>query len=110
MLRFMGLPGTPDPYVKIAVFDYRTYQLFETADRWSVIYEKVVDINAVDNGKHSATTLHGFSLAWDLDVDKDIKADLVSLAEYLKMRLPPPYEIVIEADHVHVEWDTHKGK
>jgi hypothetical protein len=110
MLRFVGLPGTPDPYVKIARFDYRTWMLLELANDWSYMNKEIVDINAIDNGTHGANSFHGFSLAWDLDVDGDHATDLTKLADYLRMKLPPPYEVIVESDHVHVEWDTHKGR
>lgn len=110
MLRFVGLPGTADPYVKIDVFTNRTSILLETANYWSYLNNKIVDINAIDNGEHIATTFHGMSLAWDLDVDGDQHQDLVSLAAYLRIHLQPPYEVIIETDHIHVEWDTHKGR
>lgn len=108
MLRFTGVPGSTDPYVRIAIFDYKTVMLLGTANDWSRINKKVVDINAIDNGVHGQHTLHGHSMAWDLDVDGEFPDDLSDLANYLKMRLPPPYEIVLEATHVHIEWDTHR--
>jgi len=110
MLRFTGLPGTSNPYVTINIFDDKTILLFKEANEWSRINKITVDINAIDNGKHSANTFHGHSLAWDLDTDKDNPIDLVLLGKYLQMRLPPPYEIVLEDTHVHIEFDTHKGR
>ncbi len=110
MLRFIGLPGTPDPYVTIQRWDQLTARLFETANQWSQANGKTVDINAIDNGTHSPTTFHGRSLAWDLDVDGDHINNLSSLAAWLKMLLPPPYQVVLEHTHVHVEWDTGMGR
>jgi len=110
MLRFIGLPGAADPYVRIVTFDDKTILLFKEANEWSKIQKIIIDINAVDNGTHSVNTLHGKSLAWDLDTEGDRPEDLKLLSGYLKMRLPPPYEVVLESTHVHIEWDTHLGR
>jgi hypothetical protein len=105
MLRFMGLPGTSDPYVTIRIFDARTVAVLEAADRWSQMAHLIVDVNAIDNGKHGPTTLHGRSLAWDLDVEGDLPTDLALLGAYLTAALPAPYQVIVETTHVHVEWD-----
>jgi hypothetical protein len=110
MLIFKGLPGTTDPYVKIMLFNSPTIQLFELLDKWSLISKKNVIINAIDNGTHGPNTLHGLSLAWDLGIEGHQLMDFQLLGGFLKVRLPLPYEIVIESDHVHVEWDTHRGR
>jgi len=110
MLRFIGLPGSADPYVKIATFDFRSSLVLEAADRWSHFNEKIVNVNAIDNGTHGANTLHGMSLAWDFGVEGHTRENFESLANFLKVRLPPPYEVIVESDHVHVEWDTHQGR
>jgi len=108
VIRFHGLPGTADPFVVVKRWDRKTSDLLEAADVWSRKTGVGIDINAIDNGTHGAGSFHGRSLAWDLDTKGDMPGDLVSLAAHLKAELPPPYEIVVEAGHVHVEWDTHR--
>lgn len=114
MLKFRGLPGVVDPYVRIGVFDFRTSLLFETLSSWSITTGKTVTINAVDNGRHgkdgTVFTFHGLSLAWDIGVEDGGHDNFITLGNFLKMMLPPPYEVVIEVDHVHIEWDTHSGR
>ena len=114
MLIFRGLPGAADPYVKIDYFDFRTGQLLEVVNEWSRRNGKAVTVNAIDNGTHgnngTAFTFHGLSLAWDFGVIGSRKIDFDSLADYLKMRLFLEYEVLVESDHIHVEWDTKRGR
>ncbi len=114
MLIFRGLPGSPDPYVTISVFNPQTITLLEVIDAWSLFNKKIVNISSVDNGIHGGDgtkfTFHGLSLAWDFYPIGGLSTDKVSLAKYLEMRLPPPYQVIVETDHIHVEWDTGKGR
>jgi len=114
MLVFRGLPGTPDPYVKINVFDFRTHDLLEELSNWSQLTGTSVNINAIDNGTHgdggTKFTFHGKSLAWDVSPTTTYGQEYASLAKHLQMRLPPPYQVVIEKDHIHIEWDTVLGR
>ena len=107
MLRFTGVIGSS--FVMIELFDDKTITVLREANEWSRVARLTVDVNAIDNGSHGVNTFHGRSLAWDLDVVGEDAQDLVSLASYLQMRLPPPYEVVLESTHVHIEFDTHKG-
>lgn len=113
MLIFRGLPGTADPFVKINTYDYKTSRVLETVDEWSKTNTKSVTINAIDNGKHGLGgkfTFHGLSLAWDFGITNGIQGDFASLSNYLKIMLPPPFQVINEFNHVHVEWDTGQGR
>ena len=114
MLIFRGLPGTKDPYIKIREFNFRTYNLLQCIDDWSKLNNIPVNINAIDNGIHGANntkfTFHGKSLAWDIGPNNFSETDSISLAKYLQLRLPAPYQVVIEKDHIHIEWDTGLGR
>ena len=114
MLIFRGLPGTNDPYVKIGTFDSKSAKLLKTVDRWSQANNKAVNVNAIDNGTHGSGgtkfTFHGKSLAWDITPTTFVVADYQALGKYLEMNLPTPYEVIIEVDHIHVEWDTRSGR
>jgi hypothetical protein len=114
MLIFRGLPGASDPYVKVVSYDDKTSMLLKTASIWSTLNKKSVLVNAIDNGQHGESgtvfTFHGLSLAWDLGVITGLKSDLDMLGDYLKVRLPPPYQVLVESDHVHIEWDTGLGR
>jgi len=110
MLRFTGVPGSDDPYVRIDSLNEQTVTVLRVANEFSQRWSLTVDVNAVDNGRHSAGTLHGASLAWDLDVRGEDEEDLRRLATWLGAYLSPTYEVVLEATHVHVEFDSHRPR
>jgi hypothetical protein len=114
MLIFRGLPGTSDPYVKIGMFNSRTYNLLVVIDNWSQLNKKSVNINAIDNGVHGSGgtkfTFHGKSLAWDISPTTFLSEDYKDLAKYLQLRLLAPYQVIVEVDHIHIEWDTGQSK
>lgn len=114
MLVFRGLPGANDPYVRIENYDCKTNRILKMVNEWSKTSGITVTINAIDNGVHgkggTVFTFHGLSLAWDFGVVNGVKADLESLGKYLQMRLYAPFQILVEPTHVHVEWDTGKGR
>jgi hypothetical protein len=94
------------PGVAIAVFTAPLAELFALCTEWSLLERRDVEINAVDNGTHGAATLHGRSLAADIDTAGDRPEDLLSLARHLARRLGPTWQIIVEATHVHAEYDT----
>lgn len=114
MLIFRGLPGSADPYVKIGVFNSPTFDFLQMVDTWSQANRKPVNVNAIDNGVHGANgrkwTFHGLSLAWDVTPSTGAGEDYVALAKYLQLRLPSEYQVIVESDHIHVEWDTGLGR
>jgi hypothetical protein len=103
MLRFK-------PEVRIRVFRAELAGALLEASLWSLLERIDVDVNAVDEtpGIHMAGTLHGSSLAIDLDTVGDKAPDTQSLGEYLRRALPTGYDVLFEGDHVHVEYDTHR--
>lgn len=98
MLRFQ-------PGVQVKYYNSRLTPIFEYASVWGLRERTYVDVNSIDDKIHGATTLHGFSLAVDLDTDGDRPADLKSLHGFLARYLPLEYDVVLEKDHVHVEYD-----
>lgn len=103
MLRFK-------PDVRIRDYTEQLGVLFLAASRWSLLVGIEVEVNSVDDGAaiHQADTLHGWSLAADLDTVGDARKDTASLAAFLRRVLPIGWDIVDEDDHVHAEWDTHR--
>lgn len=98
MLRFQ-------PGVQVKYYNSRLTPIFEYASAWGLRERTYVDVNAIDDKTHGAQTLHGFSLAVDLDTDGHRAADLKSLHGWLSRYLALEYDVVLEADHVHVEFD-----
>lgn len=85
--------------------------LLRAAAVWSLRSGVRVEVNSIDDGPgiHKPGTLHGWSLAADLDTDGDRIADTRALGGYLQRVLPAPWDVVIEDDHIHAEWDMHRG-
>lgn len=101
MLRF-------EPTVRIIYFSEQLARVFHLASVWALVSGVTVVVNSVDDGKHGAVTLHGFSLAPDLDTEGDRPEHLPELHGYLARHLPQPFDVVLEATHVHVEYDTKR--
>ena len=99
------------PEVRIVYHTEQLAHVFLVASLWSLRSRVDVQVNSVDDGAgaHLLNSLHGCSLAVDLDIVNDRQLDLEELAEYLRRTLDPQFDIVWEGDHVHVEWDAHRG-
>jgi hypothetical protein len=102
MLQFKGS-------VRIGCLDGRLGDVLTECCLWSHRSKVDVEVNAIEDGTHMAGSLHGFGLAIDLDTVGDKRADLKLLHEWLRRRLHPQYDVVLEGDHVHVEWDAHRS-
>lgn len=98
MLRFQ-------PGVEIAYWNPRLNDIFTYASAWGALRGLRVDVNSIDDKTHGAGTLHGWSLAVDLDTEGDRHDDLGRLFGFLARYLPDEYDVVLEKDHVHVECD-----
>lgn len=67
-------------------------------------------ITSISDGKHSANSYHYKGLAVDLRTryfldDKDLK----DTAKEIKDRLGPLYDVVVEKDHIHLEFDEKRA-
>jgi hypothetical protein len=104
MLRFK-------PEVRIVHFTAQLHEVLALATLWSLIVRVDVEVNSIDDGApiHMSGSLHGKSLAVDLDTVGDKPADTAALGERMRVSLPPQYDVVFEGDHVHIEWDAHRG-
>ena len=92
--------------VRVRVFTPQLADALAIAAEWSLVARVDVDVNSIDDSQHGATTLHGHSLALDLDPATDRPDHTRDLAQFLARRLPAPWQVLLEPDHVHVEWDT----
>ena len=101
MLRFK-------PEVRIGLFDERAGLVLHYASIWSLRAGIDVEVNSANDSTHGATSLHPWDLAWDLDTVGDVPSDLKPLARFLAGHLPPGYDVVLESDHVHVEFDMRR--
>lgn len=103
MLRFK-------PDVRIGYFSARVGAVLQTATVWSLKSKVDVRVNSIHDPAPARVpeSLHPFDLAIDLGCDTNETADRDALAEYLRRWLPPQYDVILEVDHVHVEWDAHR--
>jgi hypothetical protein len=97
--------------VRVRAWSAPLVEVLSQAALWSLIARVDVEVNSIDDGAavHLATSLHGWSLAVDLDTVGDKPAETEQLADYLRRVLHPQYDLVFEGDHVHVEWDAHRA-
>lgn len=101
MLRF-------EPTVRIVNFTEQLSRILHLVSAWSFVARIDVVVNSVDDGAHNRGSLHGYSLAIDLDTEGDRAEHLPILHGYLARHLPPGFDVVLEPSHVHVEWDTNR--
>jgi len=99
------------PEVRVIYFDGRLARVLELATLWSLHVGMDVHASSIDDGValHKPGTLHGYSLAVDLSAEATTQVGTQSLAEFLRRMLGGHYDLVLEKDHVHVEWDAHRA-
>lgn len=98
------------PEVRIVYLTAQLADILQQAALWSLRSRIDVEVNSIDDGAavHMPTTLHGCSLAIDLDTVGDKQPETQQLADWLRRTLDPQYDLVWEGNHVHVEWDAHR--
>ncbi len=69
---------------------------------WAEVTGEELWVTSLNDHIHtSPQSLHYASRAIDLDTPQDI----TGLADWLTLVLRPPYQVINEINHVHVEWD-----
>jgi hypothetical protein len=64
-----------------------------------------VTLTSAKDGKHSDESLHYRGLACDFR-NRDVTQDeFILIHAQVKIKLPAPYQIVIEKTHMHIEYD-----
>lgn len=103
MLRFK-------PDVRIGDMCFAIVFVFAECCLWSFRAGVDVEVNSVEDPAPGrvAGSLHAFGLAVDVDTVGDVDRDTAALGEWLRRRLPPDYDVVLESTHVHVEFDAHR--
>ncbi len=70
-------------------------------------------ITSGTDGKHGLhnATLHSAGLALDIR-SRDLKTPdrVYAVADKIRATLPPAYDVVVEGDHIHVEYDPKPGE
>lgn len=62
-------------------------------------------ITSGSDGKHGPNSLHYKGLAVDLRTRHVLPLDLPKLIYEIKHALHSQFDVVLESDHLHVEWD-----
>jgi hypothetical protein len=101
MLRF-------EPTFRIGVLHEEMARVLHHASVWARLARVDLVVNCGSNGTHNPGTLHPWDLALDLDTEGDKFHDTEQLHGYLARILPVEYDVVLEKDHVHVEYDPHR--
>ena len=96
------------PEVRIRYFTPQLAEALEAGGLWSLVRGVDLDVNSIDDSAHGPGSLHGDSLALDLDPGTDRPDHTADLARFLARRLSAPWDVVLESDHVHVEYDTKR--
>ena len=62
-------------------------------------------VTSITDSKHSAGSLHYAGCAIDLRTrDIEDKAMIIKITETIRKRLTKDYDIVLEKDHIHIEY------
>lgn len=98
------------PEVRVVMLTEPLCIVLRQAALWSLRTRVEVEVNSVDDGAniHMQQSLHGYSLAIDLDTGGDKAAETEELAQFLRRVLEPQFDVLLESDHVHVEWDARR--
>lgn len=62
-------------------------------------------ITSVNDSTHGAKSLHYSGLAIDLRTRDVQQADWQTIVEEIKTRLGTEFDVILESDHIHIEWD-----
>jgi len=62
-------------------------------------------VTSARDGKHMKKSLHYMGLALDLRIRDFAKHEAKIAAKFLQRRLGRHYDVVLESDHIHVEYD-----
>lgn len=70
--------------------------------------EKACMITSGNDGQHMANSLHYIGRALDFRTREMDEALQFKFVQYMRERLDTCYDIVLEKDHLHVEYDENK--
>jgi hypothetical protein len=98
------------PEVRIGYCQPCMWRVLDVASRWSLTTRLDVIVTSLNDPAPGrvADTLHPFDLAIDLEPvnrQADTRRDL---AERFRRELDPAFVVLLETDHIHVQWDAHR--
>jgi hypothetical protein len=71
--------------------------------------EKECWITSVADGKHSRKSLHRLGMAFDVRLPSGVVSMYKTVVSAAKEALGEDFDVVLEEDHIHVEWDPKGG-
>lgn len=75
------------------------------AETTYALYDAPLVLTSVTDGKHGARSFHYSGLAFDARTSEVTRTEAAQIAESLREALGTCYDVVLEADHLHVEYD-----
>jgi len=69
-----------------------------------------VEITSGIEGSHSCASYHPYGYALDFSIREFSHGEPEVVVAYLKQELPSYYDVVLEHDHIHVEFDVNKSQ
>ncbi len=87
-------------------------QIVEVAIETAPMLEKgTVWITSANDSIHHSESLHYLDLAYDIriwNIIGDVKAEARAWAERMQVALGDDYDVLLEKDHIHIEWDPEE--
>ena len=98
------------PEVRVTLLTEQLADVLRLATIWSLRTRVGVEVNSIDDQAPGRVhgTLHGYSLAVDLDTVGDKPQETEELADFLARTLDPQWDVLWETNHVHAEWDARR--
>ena len=78
------------------------------ADRIYKMFGEILVITSLDDGKHSKLSLHYSGAAADLRTRYFDEMEIGKVADMLRSDLGVDFDVVIESDHIHLEYQPKR--
>jgi hypothetical protein len=72
------------------------------------MYDEEITLTSLTDGEHSTRSYHPMGYAIDLRLP--VFADAKGLCTQLDIALGPEFDVFLEIDHIHVEFDVRKAR
>lgn len=79
------------------------------AERLYAKFDAECVVTSGRDGRHSDRSLHYLGRAVDLRTRVFTANQAAALRNELADALGPQYDVILESDHIHLEWDPRKG-
>lgn len=73
------------------------------------IFTREAVITSALDGQHMEGSLHSRGRALDLRINDQPQPKILGYFQMMKQRLGKDWDVVLENDHLHIEWDPKRG-